>query len=116
MTSELVNHLWQSTLFAVVVALFAYILRRNRAAVRYALWLASSLKFLVPFSLLISLVQRLESVPITRQSALPPLSMAAGQITQPYFIVFTSNRVEQAPSDAANRILPAALVLVWAAG
>jgi len=47
------NHLWQSTLFAVVAGLITLILRRNQARARYWIWLAASLKFLVPFSLLI---------------------------------------------------------------
>jgi hypothetical protein len=53
MISELENHLWQSTLFGCMVALLTLVLRRNRAAVRHGLWLAASVKFLVPFSLLI---------------------------------------------------------------
>jgi hypothetical protein len=35
MIRELVNHLWQSTLFAIVAGLLALALRRNRAQVRY---------------------------------------------------------------------------------
>jgi bla regulator protein blaR1 len=46
------NHLWQSTLFGVVVALLTFALKKNHARVRYWLWLAASMKFLVPFSLL----------------------------------------------------------------
>ena len=49
------NHLWQSTLFAVAAGLLTLILRKNRARVRYALWLTASVKFLIPFSLLISM-------------------------------------------------------------
>jgi len=60
MISELVNHLWQSTLFAGVMDLLALILRKNRAAVRHGLWLAASVKFLVPFSLLIGLGSQVE--------------------------------------------------------
>ncbi|HEY4085460.1 MAG TPA: hypothetical protein VGM43_05955, partial [Bryobacteraceae bacterium] len=47
------NHLWQSTLFAVAAGLLTLTLRKNRAAVRYWVWLAASVKFLIPFSLLI---------------------------------------------------------------
>ena len=47
------NHLWQSTLFAVVAGLLTLMLRKNHARARYALWLAASLKFLIPFSLLV---------------------------------------------------------------
>jgi hypothetical protein len=49
------NHLWQSTLFACVIALLMLALRNNRAQIRYWLWLAASLKFLVPFSLFVGL-------------------------------------------------------------
>jgi bla regulator protein BlaR1 len=50
--AEVANHLWQSTAFAAMVALLALCLRGNRAQVRYRLWMAASLKFLIPFSLL----------------------------------------------------------------
>src|SRR5438105_14770989 len=49
------NHLWQSTVFVAAAGLLTLALRRNRASVRYGIWLAASLKFLVPFSLLVSL-------------------------------------------------------------
>ena len=46
----IVTHLWQSTLFVGVVALAVLALRANGARVRYWLWAAASVKFLVPFS------------------------------------------------------------------
>ncbi len=49
------NHLWQSTLFAVVAGLLTLMLRKNHARARYWLWLAASLKFLIPFSLLVGI-------------------------------------------------------------
>jgi bla regulator protein blaR1 len=49
------NHLWQSTVFAAAVWLVTLLLRRNAARVRFSLWLAASIKFLVPFSLLVGL-------------------------------------------------------------
>jgi uncharacterized protein (TIGR03435 family) len=55
MTGELVNHLWQSTVFAMVAGLLTLEFRRNRAHVRYWLWFCASVKFLVPFALLLSL-------------------------------------------------------------
>jgi uncharacterized protein (TIGR03435 family) len=48
------DHLWQSTLFAVAAALLTVALRRNSARLRYAIWLIASLKFMVPFSLLVA--------------------------------------------------------------
>ena len=49
------NHLWQSTLFAGVAGLLTLALRRNWAQTRYWLWLAASVKFLVPFALLMTI-------------------------------------------------------------
>jgi TonB family protein len=55
MPSELVNHVWQSTLTTVAIAALVRILRDNGANARYWLWWAASVKFLVPFSLLVML-------------------------------------------------------------
>ena len=48
----ILDHLWQSTLVAVVIAILTLVFRNNSASVRYWLWFAASLKFLQPFSLL----------------------------------------------------------------
>jgi TonB family protein len=52
-------HLWQSTLCAVVAALFALALRRASARTRHAIWLIASLKFLVPLAAFVSAGQAL---------------------------------------------------------
>jgi bla regulator protein BlaR1 len=49
------NHLWESTLFAGVVFLLTLAFGKNPARVRHWLWLAASVKFLIPFSLLVGL-------------------------------------------------------------
>ena len=46
------NHLWQSTLFAAATALLALAFHRYQARVRCWLWLAASIKFLIPFAVL----------------------------------------------------------------
>ncbi len=55
MWTAIADHVWQSTLFAATVAILSVSLKKNSARLRYRLWLAASLKFLIPFSLLISL-------------------------------------------------------------
>jgi beta-lactamase regulating signal transducer with metallopeptidase domain len=50
--AALLDHLWQSTLFAGAIALLVPLFRGNRAAIRYGLWFTASVKFLLPFSLL----------------------------------------------------------------
>ncbi len=55
MLPAIFNHLWQSTAFAAIAALLTLALRKNHARVRHAVWLAASIKFLIPISLLIVL-------------------------------------------------------------
>jgi hypothetical protein len=49
--APLANHLWQSSLFAAAVWLSTLALKQNSAAVRHRLWVAASVKFLIPFSI-----------------------------------------------------------------
>ena len=53
--NALMTHLWQSTAFAVLIWLFTIALRNYPARVRFWVWMAASIKFLVPFALLTSL-------------------------------------------------------------
>ncbi|MBW8869728.1 MAG: M56 family metallopeptidase, partial [Acidobacteriales bacterium] len=73
MTAGLLDHLWQSSLFAGGIALLTLFLRKNGAAVRFWLWFAASLKFLVPFAVLAALGDYL-----SRQfpASLPPTLLA----------------------------------------
>ena len=50
MTADIFNHLWQSTVFGVAVALVSLAFRHNRARLRYGLWFVASIKFLIPFA------------------------------------------------------------------
>ncbi len=54
MPFDLLDHLWQSTLFTAVVWLIARAMHTNGARVRYWLWFAASMKFLIPLSLLVN--------------------------------------------------------------
>ena len=56
----LLDHLWQSGLFAVLAGLLTLALKRNSARARYWLWFAASMKFLIPFSLLVDAGSRVE--------------------------------------------------------
>lgn len=71
MIQALIGHLWQSTLFAVLVGLLTLAFRQNGANVRFSLWLAASLKFLLPFPLiaLIGRHLRWESAPALRETS-----------------------------------------------
>jgi len=81
--SPVFNHLWQSTLCAGAAWLLTRALRENRAAVRYGVWLAASLKFLVPFAALVYLGERFgwRAAPVAAQ---PQWLFVAGQIGRPF--------------------------------
>jgi len=57
--SPLAMHLLQSTLFAAAVGVLVFSLRKTYAPARHWLWLAASVKFLIPFSLLTGIGARL---------------------------------------------------------
>jgi uncharacterized protein (TIGR03435 family) len=110
--SPLANHLWQSTLFTGATLLLTLVLRQNRAHIRYRLWLAASVKFLVPFSLLLAIGSRFEWR--TAPTLAPPLSSAMGQISQPFTPPISVVTTSAAP--AVWSWMPALLVLVWLSG
>jgi uncharacterized protein (TIGR03435 family) len=83
MIAALVNHLWQSSVFALAAGAFTLVFRNNRAQVRYWLWLSASLKFLAPFFLLLSLGSHFVTATAARQQAPPLASVAILQIAQP---------------------------------
>ncbi|HEY0301135.1 MAG TPA: M56 family metallopeptidase, partial [Rhizomicrobium sp.] len=84
MIVALLDHLWQSTLFLAAAGLLTLVLRRNAAAVRYALWFAASVKFLVPFSLLVSvgtyLAMLMAPVPSPLPYAMTPAAHALAAV------------------------------------
>ena len=55
MIALLLNHLWQSSLCVGGAGLIVLALRRNSAHVRFWLWFAASIKFLIPFAALTAL-------------------------------------------------------------
>jgi uncharacterized protein (TIGR03435 family) len=82
-TTALVNHLWQSTVVTLMAWLLTLPLRRNQARTRYWVWMIASIKFLVPFSLLIAGGEALRSTfatPVVR----PAVSALMEQITRPF--------------------------------
>jgi len=84
MIGDLSNHLWQSTVFVLVVALLTLVFRNNRAQIRYWLWLSASLKFLIPFSLLMGLGSYVSSAPSVQKIAASSISSTMVEISRPF--------------------------------
>jgi uncharacterized protein (TIGR03435 family) len=83
MIPAVANHLWQSTIFAAFAGLVCLTLRRRPARVRHGIWLAASLKFLVPFSLLVGIGH--QAAPRTPLLAVSPRVAAAIDDAAPIF-------------------------------
>src|SRR2546430_8415825 len=110
------DHLWQSTLFAVVAGLLTLILRDNHARARYWLWLAASMKFLIPFSLLVAIGSHL---PWSRGSAGTKAGLYFEEVSQPFTQPTFSVIARVTPSTASPnliRVLPALLAATWLVG
>jgi beta-lactamase regulating signal transducer with metallopeptidase domain len=111
--SPLANHLWQSTLCAAAVWLLTFAFRKNRAAVRFGLWFAASVKFLIPFSLLVGAGTQFgwRTDPAVGQ---PQFSLVMEEIAQPFTAAVPALRLAARP-PAANPV-PAVLFGVWLGG
>lgn len=116
------NHLWQSTVFAVVAGLLAIALRRNRASVRCGLWLAASVKFLTPFAALAafgSLLPLRTVAPAARGELTIAIEMAGSPFSpagsRAVMLVNPAQAAARAHSVLAH-FVPAALALTWLCG
>jgi bla regulator protein BlaR1 len=114
--SSVTNHLWQSTLFAAVAGLLTLVLRKNRASARHWIWLAASVKFLVPFSLLVTLGSYVEA---PAWSAAPTVAVAPTAFADTVRDILAPQALAIAAPDTSpehpSRI-PAALLVAWACG
>ena len=109
--SALVNHLWQSTLFAIAVWMAAQALRHNGARVRFWLWMAASAKFLIPLSLLMSVGQQFQwrDAPVVVQGT---ASFVVEDVLTP-----ATGVVPRPPALPQSTPFPPSLLLaVWATG
>ena len=123
-SAVVINHLWQSTLVILVAWMLTLVLRRNPARTRYWVWMAASLKFLVPFSLLAAIGGWL------RPASVPPitnsqLTSAMAKMAQPFWQspqsvgAFATSLPASAsmPSVPHHTVsLPEALVILWLCG
>jgi len=84
MIASLLDHLWQSTLFAAGILLLTLLFRRNGARLRFRLWFAASLKFLLPFSALTMLGEYFSRlVPASLPETLLAIQPAAERFSAP---------------------------------
>ena len=106
MTALVLDHLWQSTLFGAGAALLTLALRNNGAHIRFWVWFAASVKFLIPFSGLAALGSYLLT-PIA-----PQISASHLLFMQPAAQPFSAPPVQA----AANIDWTPFLVALWGLG
>lgn len=111
----LANHLWQSTLSAVIAGLLTLAFRKNRAETRYWLWLAASMKFLIPFSLLRDIGGRIASYAKPSMAA-ADLPLVIQRVTQPFAVSTPVHSITAVSPNSPANWITALLCSVWAAG
>jgi len=109
--TAILDHLWQSTLFAGVMGLVTLPFQNHAARVRFWLWFAASVKFLVPFAALAALGSWL----LPRPAAPLPVLEGFGPAAEPYVMPL-------ARAHALTAAVPASfdwtglLLAVWGLG
>ena len=111
------NHLWQSTLFAIAMWLLALLWRKERAQARYWLWMAASLKFLIPFSLLVVLGERLAAPSVVTETK-TRFYLVMEQVSVPFTqsAVPHSHVTPTLVTSSGLSLLPSILVAAWLCG
>jgi uncharacterized protein (TIGR03435 family) len=109
--------LWQSTLCLVVAGLLTLTFRQNHARTRYGIWLAASVKFLIPFALLVNLGSHLAKPGAPMRSA-AGFSMVMQEASQPFAAATepVAHPVVHSASPALTHWLPGSLVAMWFCG
>jgi beta-lactamase regulating signal transducer with metallopeptidase domain len=101
--------------FVVIVGLLMLLLRKNHARVRYWLWLVASVKFLIPFSLLVAIGSDL---PWSHHSTETKASFyfAMEEVSQPFVQTKLLVIPQVAASASLIQLLPLFLAVVWLCG
>jgi uncharacterized protein (TIGR03435 family) len=113
MNSALLEHLWQSTWFALGAALVTLALRKNPARIRYWVWLAAGAKFLIPFSVLMRLGGLLAWRPTTSAS---PLSESFVNVVRDVAAPLATPQISMHTPAAAGTFIGPVLLAIWAVG
>jgi bla regulator protein BlaR1 len=118
MITLLADHLWQPTLVAAVIGVLVVTLRGNRPQVRYRLWLAASMKFLVPLAVLVAIGtgvgRRLPDVVLQ-----PELTGVIGTMSQPFSAGPGRPAAQRGEPDrlaAVRRVASITLMALWLTG
>ena len=100
--NAIADHIWQSTICAAAAGFLAVVFRNNSASVRYWIWFAAAVKFLVPVAALTAAVNWLP---------LPQATVAAGVALDAAALVFRASAIPQLSGLPATSVFA-----IWLAG
>ena len=115
MIALVLEHLWQSTLFAGCALLLTLVLSGNRAKVRYLVWFAASVKFLIPFALLVGIGAQVLRQPGSRTTQAEWV-VVADRINRPLTAPAGFTPAQEVPASTAANNIPAVLLAAWGCG
>ncbi|MFT4111516.1 TIGR03435 family protein [Silvibacterium sp.] len=120
------NHLWQSTLIAGLAWLLRFVLRGAPARARFWIWMAASIKFVLPFALVSVLATSIAShtqarFVIPAQGSEHSVALLAQTLSHPVqghgrVSVLSEDAAPVHPWQSAQHIVFSALLAVWFAG
>lgn len=105
------NHLWQSALTAGAACFVAWFLGRESASVRYWVWFAASVKFLLPFEWLVFLGSRIDWKP-PAISMPPPIEA----VIAPFPVVASHSMAPVAKASNGSWDIWTLLTCIWVIG
>src|SRR6266542_293239 len=111
------DHLWQSTLVACAASLLTLALRKNSARLRYSVWLAASLKFFIPFSLLVTVGSQFSwhHTPARSTTGMYVVEVVSQPFTKPLPLTRAAV-VTTASSSSALHALGSVMISIWLCG
>ncbi len=109
------NHLWQSTLFALLIFLALALLKHSPARARYAIWLIALAKFALPAALFIILFYKIGFDFSGLLSPHPASETAITQVAEPMPYLYTETFNDVVETQKHNEIY-CGLTIVWFIG
>lgn len=113
------DHVWQSTIVLILVGILAFVMRKNRAQIRYRLWMAASIKFLFPFAILTSLGSHLAMLSSHSVKETSAFYTSMEQVSQPFTgsaMPLNFSAEHHAAYLSFIHLLPMVLLAIWLCG
>lgn len=115
---RIADHLWQATIFGLVVVLTTIALKRGPAKFRHFLWLIASAKFVIPVSLLFLFLQLfgLDKLWLSFAGATAEPSVLLQSIAGPGYLLSNNYEVTVTAYAARHHEFYCALTAIWFLG